>query len=187
MDFKRGKKAQGLSINAIILIVLGILVLVMLVLGFTMGWDKIMPWINPPNNVQDVVSACQLKCSQNAKFSFCSELRTISMNQETAESLGLSTRKLKKSCVDLAEDYTNLGIEACAGLCDLRCIKYKETDPTNPGTITKIGALCVKPSDYATNTPADEISGTFRDTNITHYCQGFANPSEALAARCIIA
>ena len=37
----KNKKAQGLSTNAIILIVLGVIVLAVLVIGFTMGWDFI--------------------------------------------------------------------------------------------------------------------------------------------------
>ena len=39
------KRGQGLSTNAIILIVLGVVVLVVLIGGFTIGWGQMAPWI----------------------------------------------------------------------------------------------------------------------------------------------
>ncbi len=70
------KKGQGLSTNAIILIVLGVFVLAILILGFTLGWGKIAPWINKPN-VKDMVSACDVACLTDAKYDFCSINRTV--------------------------------------------------------------------------------------------------------------
>ncbi|MEK6819827.1 MAG: hypothetical protein AABY03_01350 [Nanoarchaeota archaeon] len=53
------KRGQGLSVNAIILIVLGIVVLVLMVLGFTIGWSKILPFIST-NNADTLVTACSI-------------------------------------------------------------------------------------------------------------------------------
>ena len=45
------KKGQGLSINAIILIVLGIVVLVFLILGFALGWGNLRDKVFSSNKV----------------------------------------------------------------------------------------------------------------------------------------
>lgn len=71
------KRGQGLSTNAIILIVLGVIVLVILAVGFMAGWDKIAPWIKKTNNVQEIAQACNIACSTNAKFDYCSFERTL--------------------------------------------------------------------------------------------------------------
>ncbi len=70
------KRGQGLSTNAIILIVLGVFVLAILIVGFTLGWGKIAPWINKPN-VGDVKTSCDVACSTSNKFDFCSVNKTI--------------------------------------------------------------------------------------------------------------
>lgn len=75
---KRGdKRAQGLSTNAIILIVLGVVVLVVLVIGFTLGWDKIAPWMGSSNNVDTIVQQCAVACSTNSVYGYCSMERTL--------------------------------------------------------------------------------------------------------------
>ena len=102
------KRGQGLSTNAIILIVLGIIVLVILVVGFYAGWDKIAPWIKPDNNVQDVVSSCSIACSTGSVYDYCSKPRNL-----FAE--GLSE---EGNCTFFSgTDFEKYGIESCAGLC----------------------------------------------------------------------
>ncbi len=75
------KRGQGLSTNAIILIVLGVFVLAILILGFTLGWGKIAPWIST-NNVDDVVTACNVACSTNSQFDFCSVKRDLKADSD---------------------------------------------------------------------------------------------------------
>lgn len=70
------KKGQGLSINAIILIILGVAVLVILVLGFTTGWDQFAFWV-PGNNVATVVKSCELACSSQSGYDYCSLKREL--------------------------------------------------------------------------------------------------------------
>jgi hypothetical protein len=166
---KEAKKAQGLSINAIILIVLGILVLVLLIVGFTLGWNRIFPFISPPSNVQDISDQCDLKCSMTAKFDYCSLPREVNLDRKTSDAVGLP-QKISASCADLAQNPTLkniLGIKDCPGLCDPAC-KFTDVDPTPAGV--QEGKLCLKKSDYATNVPKDKLPGTFRDENATHYC-----------------
>jgi len=65
------KKAQGMSITTIILIILGVIILVVLIFGFTRGWDGIKDWVAPSNNVEQVVSECRVACAANNVYDFC--------------------------------------------------------------------------------------------------------------------
>ena len=72
----KNKRGQGLSTNAIILIILGIIVLVMLVLGFTIGWSRLLPFLSR-ENVDSVVNGCVAACSSNSVYGFCTQLREL--------------------------------------------------------------------------------------------------------------
>ncbi len=72
----RGDKgAQGLSLTTIILIVLGIVVLALLVWGFSTGWSNLWEKINifggGEVNVDTVKQACILACNTNAINKYC--------------------------------------------------------------------------------------------------------------------
>lgn len=73
MNSKRG---QGLSTNAIILIILGVIVLAILILGFTLGWNRFLPFIKS-NNVNNIQTACSLACSTGNQYDFCTTNRTV--------------------------------------------------------------------------------------------------------------
>ena len=106
MDNKRG---QGLSTNTIILLVLGIAILVILILGFTMGWGKIAPFLSK-ENVQTIVKQCETACTSVDDYSYCSKPRTLKADGvDDIEGV---------TCNDLAEtpDYEKYGIKACPGL-----------------------------------------------------------------------
>lgn len=106
----KNKRGQGLSTNAIILIILGVLVLVMLIVGFTAGWDKIAPWIKPSNNVKEIVDACGIACSTNSVYDFCSVERTLiveGQNNIVSNCSALSTNP----------DYTQYGVQPCGSIC----------------------------------------------------------------------
>ncbi len=106
------KKAQGLSTNAIILIVLGVIVLVILVIGFMAGWDKIAPWIKPSNNVQTIVDACSMACSMDSVYDYCSVMRELII-EETISGL---TSGQEYTCQNLSA-YSSLGIQNCSQIC----------------------------------------------------------------------
>ena len=109
------KKAQGLSTNAIILIILGVIVLVILAIGFLAGWDKIAPWIKPSNNVQTIVDACSMACSTNSVYDYCSKERELK-----AEDLPGGVKSVKGNCTFFATDVQykdKYGIKDCPGLC----------------------------------------------------------------------
>jgi hypothetical protein len=73
MENKRG---QGLSTSTIILLILGVIILVILVLGFTLGWGKIIPFLNS-NNIETIKTSCINACELGSTYDFCSLPRDI--------------------------------------------------------------------------------------------------------------
>ncbi|HEB46901.1 MAG TPA: hypothetical protein ENI22_00335 [Candidatus Pacearchaeota archaeon] len=103
MENKRG---QGLSTNAIILIILGVVVLIILILGFTMGWEKINPFIST-SNVETIKTSCGVACATNNIFDFCSQERTL--KTEGVELTG--------TCSVLNDTaYPQYGIDTCSSI-----------------------------------------------------------------------
>ena len=101
------KKAQGMSITTIILLILGLVVLVVLILGFSMGWANLKGFIAPSNNVDKIVQQCGIACSTDQKFAFCSEKRELKTGEETLEDV---------TCYSLAEKKSVYGIDKCANI-----------------------------------------------------------------------
>lgn len=100
------KRGQGLSTNAIVLIVLGVLVLVILIVGFTLGWDKIAPWIKPEQNVDQIRQSCQLSCNTGAQYEYCFVGKDLFTKDATVE--GASCYALANSPI-----YSQYNIEKC--------------------------------------------------------------------------
>ena len=67
------KRGQGLSITTLILIIIGVVILVVLIFGFTAGWGNIKEWIAPSGNADKVVTTCRVACASNDKFAWCEE------------------------------------------------------------------------------------------------------------------
>lgn len=101
------KRGQGLSTNAIIMIILGVVVLIVLILGFTMGWNKLLPFIST-TNVDNIKTSCAIACSTESTFDYCSVEREVKdgINDEFSE-----------TCYNLANgeeyDSRNYGIGKC--------------------------------------------------------------------------
>jgi len=111
------KRGQGLSTNTIILIILGIIILVILALGFTMGWSKFMPWLSK-NNVDTIRQSCSTACTTNAGYDFCTAPRELKSD----------TEKIKDAtCYYLAEK-TNYGIEKCTSITCNAVLSDKKTE-----------------------------------------------------------
>jgi len=105
--FLKNRRGQGLSTNAIILIILGVLVLIMLIAGFTIGWKKILPILDT-NNVKEVVTSCSTACVTDSLFDFCSQQRNIKAGDAD----------LTGTCFDFStnEEYALYGIEECPAI-----------------------------------------------------------------------
>ena len=122
------KRGQGLSVNAIIMIVLGLFVLAALILGFTLGFGDLKDKFTSSNNVGNIVSACSTACLTQSEFDFCTFPRELKMNEDT---LGLINQKENKKSEDVANfvltnkytcnnllNYTSLGIQDCSSICN---------------------------------------------------------------------
>ena len=111
MEKRQNKKAQGMSTSTIILLILGLVILVVLVLGFSLGWNKITPWINT-NNVDTIKTSCNAACSTNNQYDFCTVQREVKDGTNV---------KFKTTCQDLSTNLTltsrGYGIEVCPELC----------------------------------------------------------------------
>jgi len=99
------KKAQGLSVTTIILIVLGLIVLVLLILGFTLGWSNLRDFVIKPNNVDTIVQQCGIACNTDQKFAYCTESRELKTKEERLRDV---------TCFSLAEKKSVYGISKCA-------------------------------------------------------------------------
>ncbi len=71
------KKGQGMSINAVVLIVMAVLLLVILVIGFIIGWDKMLPWLGGKNNIETISTSCNTACSKGVTYDFCTVKREV--------------------------------------------------------------------------------------------------------------
>lgn len=81
-------KAQELSIGTLVLIVLGVIILVLIILGFTMGWNNLLEKINifnPASNIDNVVSACNTAAVANQKDAYCNEWRKTKVSDGTTK------------------------------------------------------------------------------------------------------
>lgn len=103
------KRGQGMSTNAIILIILGVVVLVVLILGFTLGWQKLAPWFSK-NNVDTIVTACEASCSTSGIYDFCMVGRNLKAED---------TKLKGVTCNYLAKNQTRYGVSKCTSVpCD---------------------------------------------------------------------
>jgi len=106
----QNKKGQGLSTNAIIMIILGVVVLIVLIMGFTLGWNKLLPFIST-NNVDTIKTSCGIACSTSSTFDYCSVVREVKDGVND---------KFSETCYNLAnsDEYSsrNYGIEKCSSI-----------------------------------------------------------------------
>jgi hypothetical protein len=108
----KNKRGQGLSTGAIVLIILGIVVLVILILGFMLGWDKLLPFLKEDDNVDTIVQGCNTACSYGAtgQYAYCSKERRL-----IAPDLPGDVEYKDASCHFFASDpeYAKYGIPEC--------------------------------------------------------------------------
>lgn len=111
----KNKRGQGLSTNAIVLIILAVVVLVVLILGFTVGWSKLAPWISS-NNVDDVVNQCEIACFSESQFEYCSAGRKLNFEGEVS---GLKSGEVYV-CAEL--EGKGLGLDFCGNIEACGCV-----------------------------------------------------------------
>jgi hypothetical protein len=121
-----------MSTTTIILLILGVIVLVVLILGFTIGWNKIVPWISS-NNVNTVVTSCDAACATGDKYGFCS----------AEKELNDGTSKIKSTCYYFSNKKTIYGINKCLSIdcgiydsAELARTAVCNLDPTSTKEVT---------------------------------------------------
>ncbi|MCK5149781.1 hypothetical protein KAJ87_02555 [Candidatus Pacearchaeota archaeon] len=115
--FPKNQKGQGLSTNAIILIVLGVIILVILIAGFTMGWSTIAPWL-PSDNVDSIANQCETACLTNSEYDYCRKARILKEGKI----------KIETSCAvfSVISEYSKYGIDECPSIdCNIGCTSVK--------------------------------------------------------------
>ncbi len=105
------KRGQGLSTKAIIVIVLGVTLLVFLILGFTLGWSNLLPFLGGEDNVSTIQTSCRIACSIEGENDYCFRERELRTGEET----------ITGSCQDFSNNpsYSQYGIDNCPGLCGI--------------------------------------------------------------------
>jgi hypothetical protein len=103
------KRGQGMSTSTIVLLIIGLVVLVVLILGFTRGWSTLAPWLNS-NNIDTVEKSCGVACSISGTYDFCT--KTQKVNDGVND-------KFEATCQELSinPSYSSYGIETCPDLC----------------------------------------------------------------------
>ena len=100
MQKRFNKRGQDLSIGTLILIVLGIIVLVLLILGFSMGWSNLWQKINifgGGASISDVVAACRLAYSSQDTYTFCNQKWDVKLADGTKGNIGCTSSQVTPS------------------------------------------------------------------------------------------
>lgn len=152
------KRGQELSTNAIIMIIIGVIVLVVLILGFSLGWNKVLPFVSS-NNVQNIQTGCSTACSTSNAYDYCYTLRDINTGTLTLKNT---------TCNYLAQDQPTYGISLCSSIT---CPNVVLEDPTQ---ITTIGAL--KSSCSATANEGKTVEVLISNSLISVNCSPTGQP-----------
>lgn len=124
-DKMMNKRGAELAIGTIIVIVLGLIVLVVVALGFTQGWQNLWEKVNVfagGSSLSTVGQACQIACAANDVTGFCTQGRDIkklsATNAKVLKDAGVSGLVGDKiegvTCTTLA---TNGLIVKCPDIC----------------------------------------------------------------------
>ena len=147
-NLKTNKKAQDLSIGTLILIVLGIVVLVLLILGFSYGWASLLEKINifwGKTSISDVVNACNLAVTSNARYTYCNQFNEVTVDgkkewiscEDPRVASGL-TSKLQGECEKIKLNDNSEVSPAQKKCLDLIGTKTDKNDISNICTKTKV-------------------------------------------------
>jgi len=106
------KNKRGDYTSIIIYLVLGVIVLVILAIGFTKGWGTLASWIQSKNNIDQEIQSCSMACSIQSQFSFCDAQRELK-----SESFKNTDGKIYGTCNSFAEYLSQYKFPKCSGLC----------------------------------------------------------------------
>ncbi|MDO8528867.1 MAG: hypothetical protein Q7S06_03175 [Nanoarchaeota archaeon] len=128
----QNKRGQELSTTAIILIILGVLVLVILIVGFALGWNRIAPWLSK-DNINQVVDSCNSACTSQSVYDFCLRKREVIAESTTYTNFTCNYMQGQME-TDLSKDF---GIQSCAGMtCVVQVLDMMATPITKEASCT---------------------------------------------------
>jgi len=112
-----------MTLGTIIAIVLGIVVLALLIFGFSTGWNnmwnKVTNYGAGENNVNVISQTCSLACSSKSEYDFCTLERKLSNG----------TKDVLGSCNNLSPKY----VDKCPGItCASKVASAQTADIQTP-------------------------------------------------------
>jgi len=140
----KNKKGAEMTIGTIIIIVLALIVLVILVYGFSTGWtnlwEKIINFGGGKINVQSVVQSCQLACTTGSRYDWCTVERDVVFEDKTKSGL--------YKCDTLAS-VSGVGLEDCAALKCENPVNCEVMDPVRNELKTRQDGFTRCPAGYS--------------------------------------
>jgi hypothetical protein len=105
----RNKRGSSMATSTIILLILGLIILVVLVIGFTRGWESFSTLFKT-DNIDTIKTKCSADCLTNSEFGYCNSAKTVKDGENDP---------FEATCEELATNpsYARYGIESCPDLC----------------------------------------------------------------------
>lgn len=114
------KRGQEMTLGTIIAIVLGIVVLIFLIYGFSTGWSNLWERITGLGgggvNIDTIKTSCTLACQQQNKYGFCSQIRTVVV-EGGAKNTTVTCNDMTGGVKFSDDKERNVGVASCPGLC----------------------------------------------------------------------
>ena len=183
------KKGAEMTIGTIIIIVLALVVLVVLVYGFSTGWsnlwEKITGFGGGKVNVQSVVQSCQLACTTGSTYDYCTKTRKLIETGADGKA-----KESQKRCIDLVGN--TYGLERCTnvdcgggvekGICGGDKINPDCVSKNNQGEVKCKEVLGCKWTDDANS---DNVNLGNCEIDLTIKCPSYNDKKdECLALKC---
>lgn len=114
----REKKAAEMTIGTIIIIILALVVLAVIIYGFTTGWGNL--WENIKNfgggkiNVASVLQSCKVACISASQYDYCTLMRKVTFD-DTGNKNPDNSQSF--TCKQLEDMDIGLSCESMEGVC----------------------------------------------------------------------
>jgi hypothetical protein len=120
------KRGQELTLGTVILIILGIVVLVFLIFGFSTGWgnlwDRMSNIAGGKSNLDSIRSGCEVACLSNNVEDFCRFQRTVRYDGTESAWNGKDMGNVTSSpgtCYDISQNttrYPRVNVATCPSI-----------------------------------------------------------------------
>ena len=101
----KNKKGVEMAIGTLVIIILALVVLVVLIYGFTVGWgnlfQNVISFGGGKVNVQTVVTSCQVSCTTQSIYDYCTKLRSVTFEEKE--------KSIRLTCAQLGTGRDSLG------------------------------------------------------------------------------